>query len=72
MDRLASKIAAGGLSAGVFLLWWPDHVPGEGLSQLVLRGLLWTMTFELLLLAFTPLRAASDPAAGPGPRRRPR
>ena len=55
MDRLVSKIAAGGLSAGVFLLWWPEHVPGEGLSQLVLRGLLWTLTFELLLLAFRPL-----------------
>jgi hypothetical protein len=55
VDRLVSKIAAGGLSAGVFLLWWPEHVPGEGLSQLVLRGLLWTMTFELLLLAFGPL-----------------
>jgi hypothetical protein len=55
MDRLVSKIAAGGLSAGVFLLWWPEHVHGEGLSQLVLRGLLWTLTFELLLLAFAPL-----------------
>jgi hypothetical protein len=54
MDRLVSKIFAGGLSAGVFLLWWPEHVHGEGLLQLVLRGLLWTLTFELLLLAFGP------------------
>jgi hypothetical protein len=54
MDRLVSKIFAGGLSAGVFLLWWPEHVHGEGLLQLVLRGLLWTLTFELLLFAFGP------------------
>jgi hypothetical protein len=68
MDRLVSKIFAGGLSAGVFLLWWPEHVHGEGLMQLVLRGLLWTLTFELLLLAFGPaetliaqrLRARTD------------
>lgn len=52
---LFSKIVAGGLSAGVFLLWWPEHVPGDGLGQLVLRGLLWTLSFELLLQAFAPL-----------------
>ena len=52
---LVSKICAGGLSAGVFLIWWPSHVAGEGLGQLVLRGLLWTLTFELLLVAFIPL-----------------
>jgi hypothetical protein len=61
MDRLLSKIFAGGLSAGVFLIWWPQHVQAEDLEHLVLRGLLWTLTFELLLLAFGPLenRAAA-------------
>lgn len=54
MDRLVSKIVAGGLSAGVFLFWWPEHVAGDGLLQLVLRGLLWTMSFELLLLTLGP------------------
>jgi hypothetical protein len=54
-NDLVSKICAGGLSAGVFLIWWPAHVAGDGLGQLVLRGLLWTLTFELLLVAFVPL-----------------
>lgn len=54
MDRLVSKIIAGGLSAGVFLFWWPEHVTGDGLLQLVLRGLLWTMSFELLLITLGP------------------
>jgi hypothetical protein len=53
--NLLSKIAAGGLTAGVFLIWWPGHIEGEGLGQLVLRGLLWTLAFELLMLAFAPL-----------------
>ena len=35
MDRLVSKIITGGLSAGVFLFWWPEHVAGDGLLQLV-------------------------------------
>jgi hypothetical protein len=56
-SNLISKIAAGGLSAGIFLIWWPGHVGGEGLSQLVVRGLLWTLSFELLLLAFQPLES---------------
>ena len=54
MDRLVSKIIAGGLSAGVFLFWWPEHVAGDGLLQLVLRGLLWTLSFELLLITLGP------------------
>jgi hypothetical protein len=54
MDRLVSKIIAGGLSAGVFLFWWPDHIVSESLATLAIRGLLWTLTFELLLLAVGP------------------
>ena len=54
MDRLVSKIIAGGLSAGVFLFWWPEHVAGDGLLQLITRGLLWTLSFELLLLTLGP------------------
>jgi len=52
---LLSKLLAAGLSAGLFLIWWPEHHPTAGLSSLVLRGALWTLTFELLLLAFAPL-----------------
>ena len=53
--NLVSKIAAGGLSAGIFLIWWPGHVAADGLTQLVLRGLLWALVSELLLLTFRPL-----------------
>jgi hypothetical protein len=55
MDRLVSKIVAGGLSAAVFLIWWPQHVQGESLFHLGLRGLLWTLGFELILLSVGPL-----------------
>jgi hypothetical protein len=55
LDHLLSKILAGGLTAGVFLLWWPRHFPAEGLEWLVVRGLLWTLVFELLLVAFAPV-----------------
>jgi hypothetical protein len=52
---LISKILAAGLSAGLFLIWWPEHHATAGLTSLVVRGALWTLTYELLLLAFTPL-----------------
>lgn len=58
MDRLVSKIFAGGISAGMFLIWWPQHVHAEDLTHLVVRGLLWTLTFELLLVSFGPLEDA--------------
>src|SRR3954462_3679695 len=53
-DPVSQPLAAG-LSAGVFLIWWPEHHAATGLASLVLRGALWTLTFELLLLAFAPL-----------------
>src|SRR5919197_862393 len=55
MSDLVSKVLAGGLSAGVFVVWWPAHVPAQGGEWLLARGLLWTLAFELLLLAFRPL-----------------
>jgi hypothetical protein len=54
-ENLLSKVTAAGLAAGVFLLWWPAHLPSAGAQWLVLRGLAWTLAFELLVLAFTPL-----------------
>jgi hypothetical protein len=65
---LVSKLLAAGLSAGVFLIWWPQHHPTTGLASLIVRGALWTLAFELLLLAFAPLerhvtRALSDRVA---------
>jgi hypothetical protein len=54
---LVSKLLAAGLSAGVFLLWWPRHYPTEGLEPLIMRGTLWALSFEFLLLGFAPLEA---------------
>jgi hypothetical protein len=52
---LCSKLLAAGLSAGLFLIWWPQHHATTGLTSLIVRGVLWTLGYELMLLAFTPL-----------------
>jgi hypothetical protein len=54
LDNLLSKVIAAGLAAGVFLLWWPAHLPSTGVQWLVLRGLTWTLAFEVLVLSFVP------------------
>ena len=53
LAHIVSKILAGGLTAGVFLLWWPRHFPDTGIEGLVIRGLAWTMSFEVLLVTFS-------------------
>jgi hypothetical protein len=58
MSDLVSKISASGLSAGVFLIWWPAHVVSQGGDVLLARGILWAAAFELLLLGFRPLERA--------------
>jgi hypothetical protein len=58
MSDLVSKVSAGGLSAGVFLLWWPAHVTAQGGEWLFVRGILWSLVFEILLVAFKPLEQA--------------
>jgi hypothetical protein len=55
LDNLLSKVIAAGLAAGVFLLWWPAHLPSTGVGWLVLRGVAWTLAFEVLALCFVPL-----------------
>jgi hypothetical protein len=55
VDRLLSKIVAGGLSAGVILLWWPLVFPSDTVESWLVRGVLWTLCFELMLHAFAPL-----------------
>jgi hypothetical protein len=50
-----SKCAAGGVSAALVLLWWPRLAPGVSLSGWLGRGVAFTLTFELLLLALRPL-----------------
>ena len=52
---LLSKLAAGGLSAGVVLVWWPVLPHSSGAGSWVLRGILWTCLFELLVLTLEPL-----------------
>jgi hypothetical protein len=56
--HLLSKIVAGGLSAGVILLWWPLVFPSDSVESWLMRGIAWTLTFELLLHAFAPLEEA--------------
>jgi hypothetical protein len=55
LNNLISKVLAAGLAAGIFLLWWPAHLPSNGVEWLVLRGLAWTLAFEILVLSFCPL-----------------
>lgn len=54
-ESIVSKIVAGGLTAGIFLFWWPTHFSTEGIEPLILRGLLSTLFFELVLLSVAPL-----------------
>jgi hypothetical protein len=54
-----SKSIAGGLSAGVVLLWWPvlfDDV--DTVTSWFVRGVAWTVCFELLLFALIPFERA--------------
>jgi hypothetical protein len=54
-----SKSIAGGLSAGVVLLWWPvlfDRV--DTVTSWLVRGVAWTLLFELVLLALIPFERA--------------
>src|SRR5262249_57111435 len=62
LNNLISKVLAAGLAAGVFLIWWPAHLPSTGVEWLVLRGLAWTLAFEILVLSFVPLEAMAGPA----------
>jgi hypothetical protein len=56
--HLLSKIVAGGLSAGVILLWWPLVFPSDTVESWLVRGVLWTLCFELMLHSFAPLEDA--------------
>ncbi len=58
MSGLIPKVLAGGLSAGIFLLWWPAHVTATGGEWLFVRGILWSLAFEVLLLAYSPVEKA--------------
>jgi hypothetical protein len=54
-----SKSIAGGLSAGVVLLWWPvlfDRV--DTVTSWFVRGVAWTVLFEVLLVGLLPFERA--------------
>lgn len=53
LKHLTSKLLAGGLTAGIALIWWPTHYPTSGMEWLVARGVLATLGFELMFLAFS-------------------
>jgi hypothetical protein len=56
--QLVSKLLAGGLSAGVILLWWPMFFPTDSVTTWLVRGIVWTLAFELMLVAFSPFELA--------------
>lgn len=56
-ESIVSKIVAGGLTAGIFLFWWPTHFATDGIEPLILRGLLSTLFFELVLISLAPIEA---------------
>jgi len=49
---------AGGLSAGLVLVWWPViFSQSASIGSWVWRGLAWTLVFELLLGLLVPLQS---------------
>jgi hypothetical protein len=54
-EHLFSKLIAGGLSAGVVLLWWPHFFPHDSAGTWVARGIAWTLLTEILVVAVSPL-----------------
>jgi hypothetical protein len=57
-EHLFSKLIAGGLSAGVVLLWWPHFFPHDTAGSWVTRGIAWTLLTEILVVALSPLEHA--------------
>lgn len=57
-EHLFSKLIAGGLSAGVVLLWWPHLFPHDTAGGWVARGIAWTLLAEILVVAVSPLEHA--------------
>jgi hypothetical protein len=57
-EHLFSKLIAGGLSAGVVLLWWPRFFPHDTAGGWVARGIAWTLLAEILVVAVSPLEHA--------------
>ncbi len=59
MREFLSKSIAGGLSAGVVLLWWPVLFSEiDSVTSWLIRGAAWTVLFEVLLVALVPFERA--------------
>lgn len=59
MRQFLSKSIAGGLSAGVVLLWWPRlFADVDTLASWLVRGVAWTVCLELLMIALIPFERA--------------
>ena len=59
MREFLSKSIAGGLSAGLVLLWMPVLFEDvDSVTSWLVRGAAWTVCFELLLIAFMPFERA--------------
>lgn len=59
MREFLSKCIAGGLSAGVVLLWTPMLFDeADTVTSWLVRGVAWTLCFELVLLALLPFERA--------------
>jgi hypothetical protein len=57
--HLLSKSIAGGLSAAVVLLWWPVLFQDvNSVSSWLVRGVAWTVWFEVLTYALMPFERA--------------
>lgn len=53
--HLPSKLIAGGLSAAAVLLWWPHVFATDGGGSWFWRGAVWTLVWEVLLVALVPV-----------------
>ena len=63
MRHFLSKAIAGGLSAALVLLWCPLLFPADSLDSWLVRGVAWTILFELLLHSLAPFEESVWDAA---------
>jgi cobalamin biosynthesis Mg chelatase CobN len=55
---IISKLLAGGLSAAVVLLWYPLFFPTDSVESWLIRGVVITLIFEILVHSLAPLETA--------------
>ena len=58
MPPIISKLLAGGLSAAVVLLWYPLFFPTDSIESWLIRGVVITLIFEILVHSLAPLEKA--------------